>query len=186
MIQSMFGRGFKGMLMKARYCLVILGVVLALQHGVVSTCQHLNQTTLLLTGIVVTVHESRVGNVKVELAGNGSKKVTETDPYGTFQFKVSPERYSLSVSAPGFCPFKRPEFEIKPSAVLVLTIIPCGAGNVLRYDKEDRYAGEERKYISNFKNDLLTITNSNGPSFDLSLCGEAGTRERYRVRRWGS
>ena len=157
--------------MTARYILVILGLLLVLQHGVVSSSHRLTGESVVLSGIVITVQESRVGDVKVELTGNGNTKAIETDPYGTFRFEVSPGRYSLSAASPGFCPLKRPEFELKPaaSAALVLTIIPCPAGNVMRYDKDGRYAGEERRYLTNFKNDVIGVTNSAGVSFDLLI-----------------
>lgn len=162
--------------MLKRFLPAAFGILLLFQGSVVSgglrakSSRAAGADKVVLSGVVVSVNEARVPDAKVELVGKDKVYAAQTDMYGTFNFEVRPSRYRLRVEAPGYCPASRPEFELAPNADVnfVLAIFPCSIETSMIY-KDGKYAGEECRYQTQLKEDIIPRTNSSSTSFDLQV-----------------
>ena len=122
----------------------VILAVLVLAISPASDAKPRGAKTIVKGAVMLDLEANAAGATRIIFRRGRSVTTVTTARNGTYEAELRPGLYQVSTEAHGFCPVRRSEFELAPSAQveLNLVVIGCGIADYIQYDEKGNYKGE--------------------------------------------
>ncbi len=138
----------------------IRAILVILAICTIGNAQKIGAPSGSVKGTIFDSNEAVVQNVKVYFESDTLRRETLTNDDGDYKIELPVGVYRVTTNSPGFCASQRAPFRVQASSgnLLNLTLVVCPLANILTFDKDNKFVGEECRYIDPFQSESFQIS----------------------------